>query len=51
MFYIDGKTPNVINVKNPDKHKYKFKLDFDYEIYKDIYVINDKDLSDLGIKV
>ena len=26
IFYIDGKTPNVINMQNPTKHKYKVKF-------------------------
>jgi hypothetical protein len=49
IFYMDGKTPNIINVQNPDTHKYKFKFDFNHKIYKDIYVITDADLINAGI--
>ena len=38
IFYIDGKTPNIINMQCPTQHKYKVKFKFDYEVYKDIYV-------------
>ena len=32
IFYMDGKTPNVINVQNPTKHKYKVKFKVSYNI-------------------
>ncbi len=49
IFVMDGITPNIINVKNPDKHKYKFKFDVKYDIYKHIHVVNDEDLERAGI--
>lgn len=44
IFYFDGKTPNVINMQNPTKHKYKVKFQYDYEVYKDVYILTDEDL-------
>ena len=44
IFYIDGKTPNVINMQNPTKHKYKVKFKCEYNVYKHVYVVNDDDI-------
>lgn len=44
IFYIDGKTPNVINMQNPTKHKYKVKFKYEYNVYKHVYVVNDDDI-------
>lgn len=44
IFYIDGKTPNIINMQNPAKHKYKVKFKCTYNVYKHVYVVNDDDI-------
>jgi hypothetical protein len=43
IFYMDGKTNNVINVQSPTKDKYKVKFKVDYDIYQNIYVATDDD--------
>ena len=45
IFWMDGKTPNVINIQNPTKHKYKVKFKCDYEVYKDVYIMNSEDMG------
>lgn len=44
VFYMDGKTPNVINVAAPTKHKYKVKFKVTYDVYKHVYVIGADDI-------
>lgn len=43
VFYMDGKTSNVINMEAPTKHKYKVKFRTDYEVYKDVYIMTEAD--------
>lgn len=47
IFYMDGITPNVINIQNPDAHVYKIQFNFKYDLYKDAYVITDEDVAAL----
>jgi len=44
IFYIDGKTQNIINIQNPTKHKYKVKFHYEYDVYKHVYVITADDI-------
>lgn len=43
IFYIDSKTPNIINMQCPTKNKYKVKFKVNYELYKDVYIITSDD--------
>jgi hypothetical protein len=40
MFNFATSIPNVITIQNPTKHKYKVKLNVDYDVYKDVYVVD-----------
>ena len=46
IFIMDGKTPNIINIQNPTKHKYKVKFKCDYQVYKDVYIVTNDDIPE-----